>query len=136
MSVHCHKSVSPSPPSVVPLNCEVQLHTSPPLMSSSGAAIVAVLRPVPFPKCAQATMQPIPTHIMWPSRDGSYFEVFSSIFSKLCSVLTTLLLWCSGVQIGSLQVKINCIENSPGFLFRLEICTFSHAEHASPFFPQ
>ena len=36
-------------------NCEAELHTSlDPLVSSSGASIVPVVRPVPFPKCASS----------------------------------------------------------------------------------
>ena len=56
MSVHYHKSVPPSPhhhacPTTVK-HCFIPHRTT-----SSGAANVTVLRPVPFTKCVQATIQ-------------------------------------------------------------------------------
>ena len=54
MSVHCHKSVPVPPHRAFPTKVKHSFIPHGPLVNSSGAIIVAVLRPVPFPKCASS----------------------------------------------------------------------------------
>ena len=98
MSVHCHKSVpTRNPPTgLVPQLCNTPSYLTGLQVSGSGAVIVAVLRPVPFPKCAsrnytetQTTYTHLVQHLEDCFVDG--FQAGSACVSSRLNLLQPLL---------------------------------------------
>ena len=79
MSVHCHCHLPLSPTGLVPQLWSTASYLVGTLVSSSGAANVTVLRPVPFPKCTSSN------YTMTQTIHAYIITHFKSIFMDACT---------------------------------------------------